>query len=453
MQHEHEKLSVPAAHSASSESSRNTVLLGAGLAFVFATAAFFSGLQIGSGMEAGERLEANAYSLFETSSEPVAGTNLEGFWRVWRLLDEKFVAASSTDEITNEDKVRGAIEGLVDIYGDPYTVYLPPADAEQFEEDISGNFSGVGMEVGIRDDVVTVISPLPNTPAENAGLLAGDAIVRINGESTEDMNIDEAVQRIRGEKGTEVILTIFREGESEFLEKSITRDTISIPTIETELRGDVFIISLFSFNAIAEAKMQEALREYVNSGADKIVLDLRGNPGGFLQSAVAIGSYFLPTGKVIVRENFGDDVDEQLFRSQGRNLKQYTPEDVVVLINAGSASASEILAGALREHGVATLIGETTFGKGSVQELVELPDSSSLKVTIARWLTPNGQSISDGGLDPDIEIKRTPQQYVDGEDPQLEAALLWLNGQKDVEALKAQFSTEEVGGGGLDIDE
>jgi len=453
MQHEHEELSVPAAHTASSESSRNTVLLGAGLAFVFAAAAFFSGLQIGSGMEAGERLEANAYSLFETSSEPVAGTNLEEFWRVWRLLDEKFVAASSTDEITNEEKVRGAIEGLVDIYGDPYTVYLPPADAEQFEEDISGNFSGVGMEVGIRDDVVTVISPLPNTPAENAGLLAGDAIVRIDGESTEDMNIDEAVQRIRGEKGTEVVLTIFREGESEFLEKSITRDTISIPTIETELRGDVFIVSLFSFNAIAEAKMQEALREYVNSGADKIVLDLRGNPGGFLQSAVAIGSYFLPTGKVIVRENFGDDVDEQLFRSQGRNLKQYTPEEVVVLINAGSASASEILAGALREHGAATLIGETTFGKGSVQELVELPDSSSLKVTIARWLTPNGQSISDGGLDPDIEIKRTPQQYVDGEDPQLEAALLWLDGQKDIKALKAQFSTEEMGGEGLETDE
>lgn len=422
---------------------KSNLLLGVGLALVFAAAAFFSGLQLGSGMQAGENLEASAYSIFSADSSPVDDVKLDEFWRVWRLMEEKFVSATSSQQLSSEERVRGAIDGLVESYDDPYTVFLPPVDAAQFEEDISGNFSGVGMEVGIRDDVVTVIAPLPDTPAENAGVLAGDAIVRIDGVSTEGMSIDEAVRRIRGEKGSEVTLTIFREGETELKEITIVRDTISIPTIETELRDGVFIIRLFSFNALAEMKMQEALREYVNSGADQIVFDLRGNPGGFLQGAVAIGSYFLPTGKVIVRESFGEDVEEQLFRSQGKTLKDYAPDEMVVLINGGSASASEILAGALREHEVATLIGETTFGKGSVQELVNLPDGSSLKVTIARWLTPEGHSISEGGLDPDIEITRTPQQYINGEDPQLEAALLWLSGTKDPADIKEALGIEE----------
>lgn len=420
----------------STGSQKSGRLLGVGLAMVLAAAAFFSGLQLGSGVGAGDNLEASAFTFFESQTEPVEGVSLDEFWRVWHLLDEKFVEGSTTNQLTTEERIRGAIDGLVRSYGDPYTVYLPPADAEKFEEDISGNFSGVGMEVGIRDSVVTVIAPLPDTPAEQAGILAGDVVARIDGVSTDGMSIDEAVSRIRGEKGTEVVLTIYREGESELLEIPIIRDTISIPTIHTEQRDDVFIIQLYSFNAIAEMKMQEALREYVDSGAKKIIVDLRGNPGGFLQSAVAIAGYFLPTGKVVVREHFGDAADDQVFRSQGKSLKQFTPEEVVVLVNEGSASASEILAGALQEHGAATLIGQTTFGKGSVQELVELPDASSLKVTIARWLTPNGRSISDGGLEPDIVIDRTPQQFIAGYDPQLEAALLWLGGEKNVETIK-----------------
>lgn len=410
------------------------LFLGIGLALVLSAAAFFSGLQLGSGMKAGEHLQASAYSLFESRSEPVDDVDLSEFWRAWHLLEEKYVSGSSTEAVSKEKRIEGAIQGLVDSYGDPYTVYLPPGDSEQFEEDISGNFSGVGMEVGMQDGIITVIAPLPDTPAERAGLISGDAIVRIDGKSTEDMNVDEAVQLIRGEKGTEVTLTVYREGETEFKDIVVVRDTISVPTIKTEVRGDVFIISLFSFNALAEMKMQEALREYVQSGAHKIVLDLRGNPGGFLQSAVSIAGYFLPTGKVVVRENFGEAADEQVFRSQGKSLKQYTPEEVVVLVNEGSASASEILAGALKEHGAATVIGQRTFGKGSVQELVELSGNSSLKVTVARWLTPNGVSISEGGLDPDIVIDRTPQQIIDGVDPQLDAALQWLAGNKDIGA-------------------
>lgn len=406
---------------------RGGVLLGIGLAVFLAAAAFFSGFEIGGDVQASGPQQAGFFSLFVASPKAPQDVDLTEFWRVWDLLEKKFVSASTTDELTQQEKLEGAISGLVRSYGDPYTVFLPPQDANQFEEDISGNFGGVGMEVGLRESMVTIISPLPKTPAEKAGLLPGDIIIRIDGENTEGMSIDEAVRRIRGEQGTEVTLSIYREGEIEIKDYVVMRDRISVPTIDTTLQDDIFIISLYSFNALAETKMQEALREYVASGADKMIIDLRGNPGGFLQSAVSIASYFLPAGKVVVRESFGGTTQEELYRSSGKNLRQYQPKEVVILVNKGSASASEILAGALQEHGVATLIGETTFGKGSVQELVNLPEGSSLKVTIARWLTPEGRSISNGGLTPDIEVKRVPQEIIDGIDPQLDAAIEYLN--------------------------
>jgi carboxyl-terminal processing protease len=189
------------------------------------------------------------------------------------------------------------------------------------------------------------------------------------------------------------------------------------------------VVKLYSFNAISEAKMQEALRTFVASDAKSLVLDLRGNPGGLLQSAVSIASFFLPTGKVVVREDFGEAAREEVYRSQGRVIGSLTDRTLVVLVDGGSASASEILAGALQDHGVATVMGAKTFGKGSVQELVELPSGASVKVTVARWLTPEGTSISEGGLTPDIIVGRTPQQYLDGVDPQLDAALRFLAGE------------------------
>ncbi len=396
-----------------------------GVALFLMAASFFSGIHFSATGESGKGLS----SLFANQIDaPAAEVDMSEFWRVWNVLENKFVVGSSTDIITSQERLEGAISGLVESYGDPYTVYLPPVEAAAFEEDISGNFGGVGMEVGVRDDIVTIISPLPETPAEKAGLLAGDKIIRIDGDSTERMSIDDAVKLIRGEVGTAVVLTIFREGELEFRDVSITRDLIDIPTIDTEIQGDIFIISLYSFNAIAELKMQEALRAYTQSGASKLVIDLRGNPGGYLQSAVSIASYFLPAGKVVVTESFGGDAEDVLYRSSGKTLRQFTPEDIVVLINQGSASASEILAGALRDHEVATLIGDASFGKGSVQELVDLPGGASLKVTVARWLTPSGVSISDGGLSPDIIVERTPQMMMEDIDPQLEAALSYLNG-------------------------
>lgn len=400
-------------------------LLAAALALLLATGAFFSGLHLG-GLSAGQ--PAGLSLLLAGDAEPDPSADLREFWRVWDLMDEKFAMASGTALLTPEEKIAGAIEGLVGAYGDPYTTYFPPKEAEAFNEDISGNFSGVGMEVGMRNDMLTIIAPLPGTPAEKAGLLAGDTLVTINGSSTDGMGVDEAVRLIRGPEGSEVVLGIYRPGMTEPTDFKVIRAQIEVPTVKTEKRGDTFIIALYSFNALAEMKMQQALRDYVNSGADKLVLDLRGNPGGYLQGAVAIASYFMPAGKVVLRESFGDEREEEVYRSQGKTLKQFAPKEIAVLIDGGSASASEILAGALQEQGYATLIGAPSFGKGSVQELVNLPSGSSLKVTIARWLTPNGRSISNGGLTPDIAVDRTIEDREADRDPQLDAAISVLHG-------------------------
>lgn len=399
------------------------------VAVLLAAGAFFSGIQFGQGAVGHGQL-ASIFSLFAAEPQTNEATSLDQFWEVWNLLDDKFAVGTSSQQLTDEQKIQGAIEGLVDAYDDPYTVYLPPADTVAFTADISGEFSGVGMEVGRRDNLITIIAPLPETPAEQAGLLAGDVIVRIDDVSAEGMRIDEAVQLIRGEKGTVVTLTIYRDGEGEFIEIPVTRDTIAIPTVRTEQIDEVFIIALYSFNAIAEQKVIEALYEFSQTDATKLVLDVRGNPGGFLESAVAISSLFVPSGKVIVQESFVDESKNDVFRSRGRQVGTFNPDNLVVLVDGGSASASEILAGALKDHGVATVIGAQTFGKGSVQELVELADGSSLKVTIARWLTPNGTSISSGGLTPDIRIGRTPADRVAGIDPQKDAAVRHLQGEE-----------------------
>ncbi len=356
--------------------------------------------------------------------------DLSEFWEVWSWLDKKFIFASATNTLTTEDKVRGAIKGLVEAYDDPYTVYFEPKEFKDFNTDISGNFGGVGMEVGMREGLITVISPLSDTPAEKAGVLPGDFIIKINDESTENMMLHEAVDLIRGEIGTEVKLQLFRQSQSKFIDVTIVRDNIDIPTIKTEQVDDVFIISLYSFNAIANSKMYSALNDYVKSGANKLILDLRGNPGGFLTGAVKVGGYFLPPGKVVVKESFGDGREDRIFRTTGTPLVDLNKDNFAVLVNGGSASASEILAGALHDHGRATLIGEKTYGKGSVQELIPLSEKSALKVTIARWLTPKGNSISGQGLTPDIIITRSVEDILGNKDPQRKAAIKFLSGEE-----------------------
>ena len=363
----------------------------------------------------------------KTFGQP-ASVDFAPFWKAWNILNEKYVpSGTSTEVAANEDRVWGAIEGLAASLGDPYTVFLPPQESERFASDIRGNFEGVGMEVISQNGLLNVVSPLKGSPAERAGLLPKDIILRINGEPASDLTTEEAVSKIRGPKGTTVTFSIAREGRQEAFEVKVVRDTIDIPTIATrQLPGGIFKIDLYSFSATSPNLFRGALREFVQSGSDKLILDLRGNPGGYLEAAIDMASWFLPSGKVVVRENFGGNKEEVVYRSRGYDV--FTDDlEFVILVDRGSASASEILAGALREHEEAILVGETTFGKGSVQELVDITPETSLKVTVARWFTPNGKSISNAGVVPDHQVKRTEEDYRAGRDPQLDKAIEILN--------------------------
>ncbi|MCK4918652.1 MAG: S41 family peptidase [Candidatus Pacebacteria bacterium] len=351
--------------------------------------------------------------------------SFDTFWKSWNILDEKFVS-DSDEVIDNQAKVWGAIQGLANSFGDPYTVFMPPADSAIFESDIAGNFEGVGMEIGIRDNILMVIAPLKDTPAERAGILPQDEIIEIEGISALNMSTDEAVKIIRGEKGTKVNLLIKRKGEVEYLEISITRDIINIPTIKTEIKDNVFIIRLYSFSATSPNLFREALREFIETNTDKLIIDLRGNPGGYLEVANDIASWFLPIGKVVVTEDYGENKIDKVHTSKGYDIFNDTLK-LAILINGGSASASEILAGALNEYEKAILIGTQSFGKGSVQELVKITPETSLKVTVARWLTPLGNSISHNGLSPDIEVEITIDDIKNERDPQTDKAIEYLN--------------------------
>lgn len=375
---------------------------------------------------------AGLYIGFDSGSHRAGAAekvNLNAFWKVWDVLNERYVSGTTTNAVNDEDKINGAIKGLVESVGDPYTVFLPPQELSAFEEDIKGNFEGVGMEVGIQNDILTVIAPVKNSPAFKAGIKAGDKIIAINGTSTQGMSIDKAIKLIRGKAGTEVKLTFIRESTKKTEDIVILRDVIKIPAIETEFRKDkVFVIRISSFSATASNEFRDALREFVNMKTNKLIIDLRNNPGGYLDAAVDMASWFLPQGKVVVQEDFGDNEEAKVLRSRGYNIFSDKLK-VVILINKGSASASEILAGALKEHGKAKLVGETTFGKGSVQELVPITSDTSLKVTVARWLTPNGLSISQKGIDPDVKVELTAEDAKAGKDPQFDEAVKILLGK------------------------
>ncbi len=361
--------------------------------------------------------------------------DFEPFWKAWNVLDDKFVTSSTTT--SDQEKVWGAIEGMTASLKDPYTIFFKPENSKMFQDEISGSFEGVGMEVGMKNEIITVISPLKGTPAEKSGIQSGDKILQIDETVTAGMNIDEAIKKIRGKKGTVVKFTIYREGAKNPLEIKVTRDTIVIPTIDTELKhvilgqtdatpdglrkNGVFTIKLYNFSATSPNLFREALRKFIESGSNKLIIDLRSNPGGYLEAAVDMASWFLPAGKIIVSEDFGKNAPKTIYRSKGYNIFNENLK-LAILVDGGSASASEILAGALQEHGIAKLVGTQTFGKGSVQELVDITPETSLKVTIARWLTPNGNSISAKGIKPDIVTAVTADDLAKKKDPQREAA-------------------------------
>ena len=359
-------------------------------------------------------------------NEKPAGIDFGIFWTALSKLEEKFV-----DQEKLEDKrklVYGAVEGMVNSLDDPYTVFLEPQESKKFEEQINGSFGGVGIEIGIRKNVLTVIAPIKDTPAAKAGMLAGDVITKINDKDTSDITIDEAVTQIRGKKRTNVKLTVQRNDLKDPKEFNLTREEIKVPTIEWKmLEGNVAHIQLFSFNRNIDTDFAKTAKEVLASDAEKIILDLRNNPGGLLDSSVSIAGWFLEPNKTVVSEKFADKTETILKTAGNAQLKKYP---LVIIINKGSASASEILAGALRDNRGVKIIGETSFGKGSVQELVELTidgKKSTLKITIAKWFTPSGISISDNGIKPDFEVKKEEKEDEEtpdkDKDPQLEKAL------------------------------
>lgn len=339
------------------------------------------------------------------------------FWDTWHLIEEKHV---SRQELDTQSMLYGAIAGMVKGIEDPYTVFMDPNESQKFLEGMSGEFEGIGAEIGIRDDVLTVIAPLEGTPAKQAGLKSGDKILKIDKTLTVDLSVDEAVMLIRGPKGTDVVLTISRNGLDQTKEIKITRGTIKIPVLKLVYHDEIAQIKLYEFTQNSALEFAKAAQEILLKDSQGIILDLRNNPGGYLDLAVDIAGWFLPQGQVVAIEDFGNDKSSKYY-SPGPT--SFIDMPVVVLINQGSASASEILAGALRDNREIKLVGEKSFGKGSVQELDSLSGGSSLKLTIARWLTPAGRSIQDAGLEPDYVVEITEEDIKANHDPQLNKAL------------------------------
>lgn len=340
------------------------------------------------------------------------------FWEALNTLEEKF---ADKEKIDYQKIIYGAISGMVESLGDPYTVFLNPEETKKFQEEVKGIFEGVGMEIGIKKGELTVISPLEGTPAQRAGIRPGDKILKINDTLTLDLTIDEAVRLIRGPKGTEVILTIFRQDWEKPKEIKIIREVIKIPTLKWELKEDnIAYLKLYHFYETASGDFEKASWEISKSPAKKIILDLRNNSGGFLNVAQDIAGEFLKRGEIVVIEDFGKGKEEKYYARGKARLLNYP---IVVLINQGTASAAEILAGALRDNRQIKLIGERSFGKGSIQEMAELSGGSSLKITIAKWLTPKRNLITDVGLEPDIKIEMTEKDYEEDRDPQLDKAI------------------------------
>jgi carboxyl-terminal processing protease len=320
--------------------------------------------------------------------------------------------------------VDGLKGGLAKATGDPYTQYFSVAEAKKFNEELNGSFSGIGAQLGQDNDGnIQIVAPIDGFPASKAGIRPQDLVISIDGTSTTDMSVDEAVSKIRGKKGTQVTLGILRD-KKENLKVTITRDDITIPSVKWEVVNDnVGYITVSQFSEDTAKLMEQAATQLKNDGVKSIVLDLRGNPGGLLTAAVTMASQWLPEGKTVLQEKRGGIVSNTYTSETKGDNAPFKGLPTAVLVNAGSASASEIVAGALRDNNVATIIGEKSYGKGSVQEINNLPNGSEIKITVARWYRPNGQNIDKKGISPDKEVKMSDDDYKQNKDPQKDAAL------------------------------
>lgn len=363
------------------------------------------------------------------------------FWETWQLLKDKYY---KSPDIQDKQMFYGAMKGLADSMGDPYTTFFEPKGAEAFQQALSGKFSGIGAEIGLREGIITVVAPLPDTPAERAGIKAGDFIAKIDGVETNGYSVEQAVSKIRGDKGTKVVLTIVRTNDKskpEPFDLTITREEIQVKSVRLkwiEGQDRIAHLEITNFNTDTIDGLNKAIDDMLAKDVQAVILDLRNNPGGFLDTAAYMAGEWVGD-QIIVKERRQGEIVEQL---PGTGRKRLAGIPTVVLVNEGSASASEIVSGALQDYKAATIVGKKTFGKGSVQDYTNLKDGSAIKITIAEWLTPLERTINNTGLEPDLSIERTPEDYEKSIDPQLLRAVGILNGSATGTASGVPTSTK-----------
>ncbi|MBU0646380.1 S41 family peptidase [Patescibacteria group bacterium] len=404
---------------------------------LFVVIAFASGIFLGrqqgirSAMPAGEGRVLSQGDVPDFLADDV---DFRMFWDVWHLVKEIYYE----QPVSDKDLYYGAVKGMVAATDDPYTVFFEPQEAESFKSNLDGSFEGIGAEIGLRDDQLQIIAPLPGTPAEKAGLMPGDRILLIDETETAGMTIEEAVMLIRGEADTTVVLTITRDGLDDVLAVPIVRGKITIDSLKWEIDDELQIatISIYTFNGDTNRLFIDAINEISAGDVQGLILDLRSNPGGLLTTAVNVASAWTGYEPVVIEKGMGE---EQVFK--GTIAPRLASLPTVVLVNGGSASGSEIVAGALQDYGLATVVGTQTFGKGSVQDYRELTDGSAVKITIAQWLTPLGRGINKTGITPDIIVDYTLEDFNAQLDPQKDKAIEVI---QHPEIIPAAGSAEET---------
>ena len=368
----------------------------------------------------------------EIAPDPEIQSEFKIFWEAWELVESEYVDESTVDQ---REMTYGAIKGMLSSLDDANTRFSDPVDAVYVEEHIRGSFEGIGVRVEMRDGHLTVVAPLEDSPGEKAGLRGGDIISKVDGTDIGSLSLGESVRLIRGPRGTKVTLTIERQGQPP-CDVEIERAEIKLRSVRGEMLGDIAYLKINTFNATAPDQFDSTMQELLAEEPVGLILDLRNNPGGLLSSAVHVTSQFLSSGVVLREER--RDADPQVFAVQSGGIATEIP--VVVLVNSGSASASEIVAGALQDTGRAVLIGEKTYGKGTVQTINRLSDGSILRLTIARWSTPQNRLIEKVGLEPDIIVELTDNDQASDRDPQLDRAKLHVRSEAATGAVSANPS-------------
>lgn len=395
------------------------------ISLIFALLTFIIGWQLGHFDVKAQWTGFKPQVSFINQQPPTNSQNIDFklFWQTWNLVSEKYVDKKAIDP---QKMYYGAIQGMVAAIGDPYTTFLPPDSQKSTQEELGGSFEGVGLQLGFdKDKHMVVQAPLSGTPADKAGIKAGDYILKIEGKDASNLSLPDAVSKIRGQKGTKVTLQLFREGESKPYDVTLTRDTIVVKSVEESLKKtpsgkNIAYIKLSRFGERTFAEWTEAVSQALSEGAQGVILDVRNNPGGFLDGAVFIGAEFIEKGDIVMSEDAQGTRQHYPVKRSGKLLKL----PLVVLINKGSASASEIVSGAIQDNKRGKLVGDNSFGKGTIQESEELPGGTGIHITTAKWLTPNARWIHNVGLTPDVKVEEGTDKT---KDLQLEKALELLD--------------------------